>query len=67
MEKMEGMQQVRALAQHHAHILMAKLHRVCLALIEEVLNTFSCLALCFSCCARLKFDQRLLMFILTLD
>lgn len=55
MEKKEGMIDVRALVQHHPHILMIKLHDVCLALIKEVQQTFSFDALFVSC--RFRFQK----------
>lgn len=54
MKKVDALRSVRALAQHHPDTLTAKLHDVCVAVIEEVLKTFSTLSLCVSCCCRLS-------------
>ncbi len=45
MKKVQGLQIIRALAQHHPDTLMLKLYDVCVAVIEEVLKTFSSLSL----------------------
>ena len=39
-KQVEGVRSAHALAQHHQHVLMVKLHKVCLALLDEVLKTF---------------------------
>ncbi|XP_024864217.1 TOG array regulator of axonemal microtubules protein 1-like isoform X2 [Kryptolebias marmoratus] len=43
-KKVEGLELLRALAQHHPDTLMDKLHEVCLALIEDIKNLRSSVA-----------------------
>lgn len=39
--KIDGLRTIQALAQHHPEVLKAKLHEVCVVIIEEVLYTLS--------------------------
>lgn len=44
--KIDGLRTIQALAQHHPEVLNAKLHEVCVVIIEEVLYTLSSVQPC---------------------